>query len=139
MRRFTSLLSATGLVVASLVFVAPASPASGASADTCASRTNDTIKKLLACVTLDGVRAHQAALQAIADANGGIRAAGTPGYDASVDYAVGVLQAAGYDVTLDPFEYTYIPPSELEQQSPISATYETGAFTGSGSGTVTGR
>ena len=27
-----------------------------------------------------------AAFQAIADANGGTRAAGTPGYDASVDY-----------------------------------------------------
>ena len=137
-RRLTALLSATGLVVASLVFIAPASPASGASASTCASRTNDTIKKLLACVTLDGVRAHQAALQAIADANGGTRAAGTPGYDASVDYAVGVLEAAGYDVTLDPFEFTYVPPSVLTQLTPINATYETGAFTGSGSGTVTG-
>ena len=40
---------------------------------------------LLECVTLEGVRAHQAAFQAIADANGGTRAAGTDGYDASVD------------------------------------------------------
>ena len=101
-RRLTALLSTTGLVVASLALIAPASPASGASASTCASRTNDTIQKLLACVTLDGVRAHQAALQAIADANGGTRATGTPGYDASVDYAVGVLEAAGYEVTARP-------------------------------------
>ena len=45
-------------------------------------RVNNTFNKLLECVTLDGVRSHQAALQAIADANGGTRAAGTPGYDA---------------------------------------------------------
>ena len=51
----------------------------------CANRTNNTYDKLLGCVTLEGVRAHQAALQAIADANDdpyypGSRAAGTKGY-----------------------------------------------------------
>ena len=35
---------------------------------------------LRTAVTVDGVRAHQAALQAIADANSGVRASGTPGY-----------------------------------------------------------
>ena len=108
MRRLTALLAATGLVVASLVFVAPTSPASAVSEDRCANRTNDTIKKLLACVKLDGVRAHQAALQAIADANGGIRASGTAGYDASVDYAVGVFEDAGYDVTVQPFHVLHL-------------------------------
>ena len=34
--------------------------------------------------------------QAIADANGGVRAAGTPGYDASVDYVAETLEAAGH-------------------------------------------
>ena len=33
----------------------------------CATRTNNTYDKLLGCVTLKGVRAHQAELQAIAD------------------------------------------------------------------------
>ena len=47
-----------------------------------ASRVNNTQAKLLECVTIDRVRQHQAALQAIADANGGIRETGTPGYDA---------------------------------------------------------
>ena len=42
--------------------------------------------KLLECVTLDGVLAHEQAFQDIADDNGGTRASGTPGYDASVDY-----------------------------------------------------
>jgi hypothetical protein len=32
-------------------------------------------------VTVEAVRAHQAALQAIADANDGTRASGTPGFD----------------------------------------------------------
>ena len=39
----------------------------------CANRTNNTYDKLLECVTLEGVRAHQAALQATATANGGTR------------------------------------------------------------------
>ena len=57
----------------------------------CDSRVNNTHSKLLQCVTVDGVREHQAALQAAADANNGIRTSGTPGYDASVDYVVGEL------------------------------------------------
>ncbi len=42
---------------------------------------------------------HLQALQTIADSNRGTRAAATPGYDSSVDYATGVLKAAGLDVT----------------------------------------
>ena len=49
---------------------------------------------------------HLEALQRIADENGGNRAAGTPGYRASVDYAVKVLEKAGYAVTRQPFEVT---------------------------------
>ena len=59
----------------------------------CANRVNNTHAKLLECVTLEGVREHQAAFQAIADANGGTRAAGTSGYNASVDYVAGLLDA----------------------------------------------
>lgn len=54
---------------------------------------------------LDPLMAHLEALQAIADANGGTRAAGTPGFDASVDYAVEVLEGAGYEVVREPFSY----------------------------------
>jgi len=126
-------LMAAVLVVASLPVVATAGP------EACDSRTNNTINKLLECVTVDGVRQHQAAFQAIADANGGSRAAGFSGYDASVAYVADTLEAAGYDVELDGFEFTFIPPATLEQTAPIGATYETGAFTGSGSGTVAGQ
>ena len=56
-------------------------------------------------VTVEGIREHQWALQQIADAHGGNRAAGTKGYDASVEYIVERATAAGYDVSLDEFTY----------------------------------
>ena len=70
---------------------------------------------------MENVRAHQAALQGIADANGGIRTSGTAGYDASKDYVVDEMTAAGYDVTVQPFQFqTFIvlSPTILEQVAP---------------------
>ncbi|MFN2497157.1 MAG: PA domain-containing protein [Pseudonocardiaceae bacterium] len=61
--------------------------------------------KLTQDVTVDGVHRHLRALQRIADTNGGIRAAGTPGYDASVDYVAGQLRNAGFDVSTPEFDY----------------------------------
>lgn len=58
-------------------------------------------------VTVAGVRSHQAALQAIADANGGTRASGTPGYDASAAYVQDVLLDAGYQVRQQQFDYEF--------------------------------
>ncbi|RZT97943.1 M28 family metallopeptidase [Rivibacter subsaxonicus] len=115
------------------------SSSAGAQAATnaCAARVNNTFKKLLECVGLAGVRAHQAALQTVANGNGGNRAAGTTGYDASVDYIVGKMSAAGYVVSLNPFAFVYNPPSVLQQTAPVAATYATGTFTGSGFGSVT--
>ncbi len=46
------------------------------------------------------------------------------------------MTAAGYNVTLNSFPFVFVPPSTLLQLTPVNATYETGAFTGSGSGTV---
>jgi len=92
----------------------------------CDVRVNNTVGKLLECVTVEGVRAHQAALQAIADANSGIRTSGTPGYDASVDYVAGLLTDAGYNVTIQPFIFTafrVLGPSTLEQTAPGAVTY----------------
>lgn len=95
-------------------------------------------QKLLACVTVDSVREHQAAFQIAADANGGTRATGWPGYDQSVSYVAQQLAAAGYQVQLNSFDFPYTPPSILQQLTPFAATYETGAFNGSGAGEVTG-
>jgi len=103
----------------------------------CGERVNNTVGKLLECVTLEGVRSHQAAFQVIADANGGTRAAGTPGYEESAFYIADMLAAAGYEVELNPFDYTYIPPATLEQLAPFAANHETSTFTGSGIGEVT--
>ncbi len=77
-------------------------------------------------------------MQAIADQNGGTRAAGTTGYDESVDYVVERLEAAGWNVELDEFDFTFTPPPTLRQLTPVAATYGTGAFTGTGFGEVTG-
>ena len=110
----------------------------------CEKRTNNTYDKLLECVTLRGVREHQEAFQEIADENDdpfypGTRAAGTEGYDDSVRYVAGLLRRAGYRVTLDPVDVTFNFPATLRQLTPVQAEYETGVFTGSGSGTVQGR
>ena len=110
----------------------------------CDRRTNNTYQKLTECIRLDQVRAHQAALQAIADANGGNRFSGRPGYDASVAYVVDKLEAAGYDVTVQPFNYLafeVLGPSALQQLAPNSVTYvegtDFGVITQSDPGDVT--
>jgi len=108
-----------------------------ASSGGCATRINNTSEKLRECVTVDGVRAHQAALQEIADDNGGTRASGTPGYAASVSYVVAKMSAAGYIVTLHSFPFVYKPLPTLQQLTPVAATYPTGSFTGTGFGEVT--
>ncbi|WP_433267227.1 M28 family metallopeptidase [Actinosynnema sp. CS-041913] len=62
-------------------------------------------KKLTKNVTLEGVNRHLIAFQRIADRNGGNRAAGTTGYDASVEYVAGRLRGAGFDVSTPEFTY----------------------------------
>lgn len=78
-------------------------------------------------VTVEAVRAHQAAFQAAADANGGTREASSPGYTASADYVAGLMEAAGYDVTRQEFEYPFFQenvPAEFEQTAPTPTVYE---------------
>ena len=41
-------------------------------------------------------------------------------------------------MTLDPVEITYAFPPELRQLTPVAVDYETGVFSGSGEGAVTG-
>lgn len=48
---------------------------------TCINRNNSIFKKLLTCVTLDGLRTHQAKWRDVAVANGGARVSGTKGFD----------------------------------------------------------
>jgi Zn-dependent M28 family amino/carboxypeptidase len=97
-------------------------------------------------VTLNGVRTHQAAFQAHADANGGTREASTPGYFASVDYVADAMSAAGYQVTVQEFLFPFfqeLTAAELQQTAPTPTDYpyfDVAGFatmTYSGSGDVT--
>ena len=82
-------------------------------------------------VTVDGIMEHQAALEAIANANPteGIptRATGTAGHEASVDYVVEKMEAAGFDVSLQPFEADIFfeqAEAAFEQVSPDPTVYD---------------
>jgi len=136
-------MSATALLLAACGGGGDAAPTpeQALGAASCDSRVNNTFNKLLECVTLEGVRSHQAALQAIADANNGIRTSGTLGYDQSVAYAEQVFRSAGYNVTRQEFQFqTFISlsPSILEQVAPAPAgPLANDIMSYSGSGDVT--
>jgi Zn-dependent M28 family amino/carboxypeptidase len=85
-----------------------------------------TAERIARAVTSEGLHAHLAALQHIADVNGGTRASGTPGYNASVDYVVEQLRQAGYEPQLQRVRYTdshELTPPELARVSPDPLTY----------------
>lgn len=72
-------------------------------------------------VTVEGIRAHLEALQEIADEHGGTRVIGSPAYEASVDYVVGILEDAGYDVETVPVDvpaFAQRSPTVLELAGP---------------------
>jgi hypothetical protein len=68
-RTTISAIATAGVLAASLLISAPAAAQSAS----CEARDNGSPDKLAECVTLAGVRQHQAALQVIADANNGTR------------------------------------------------------------------
>ncbi len=107
----------------------------------CKDRNNNTFRKLLGCVTLDNVRAHQRKLSDIALANNGTRVSGTKGYDDSADYAEKVFRDAGYTVTRQAFQFQSfieLPGTALSRVAPApSAPIETIILSYSGSGTAT--
>ena len=51
-------------------------------------------------ITVSGVRSHLQVLQNSANANGGTRASGTPGHEASALHVQEKLRNAGYDVVM---------------------------------------
>ena len=116
-RRYAATAAAFGIALAGLV--ATQAPVEADKA--CTVRTNDSVRKVLNCVTLDGVLEHEQAFQDIADANGGIRSVGTPGYAASADYVEDRLTAAGYVVTrqtFDVFAFEEIGPDRAGADQP---------------------
>ncbi len=117
-KRFWALPALTAAFA--LVGAAAALPAS-------ADPNNNTVKKLTKAVTPDGVLDHLEALQEIADDNGGNRAAGLPGYRASVDYVVEQLEGAGYDPEVQEFTFDYFEEnSVLRRNSPSPRTFVNG-------------
>lgn len=104
----------------------------------------DESKGFRKAVTLAGIREHQAALQAIADANDSTRQSGTPGFDQSVEYVRAQLETAGYAVTVQPFTFQLVSdvtPPTFEQTAPTPTEYVNGVdyatMSYSGSGDVT--
>ncbi|OBC13002.1 peptidase M28 [Mycobacterium sp. 852013-50091_SCH5140682] len=64
----------------------------------------DLSHDLAARITVDAMYTHLHKLADIAEANGGNRAEGTPGYDASLDYVSKLLKDKGFDVQTPEFD-----------------------------------
>lgn len=69
--------------------------------------TPDLANGLAKRVTVESMLTHLRALQNIADANGGNRADGTPGFDGSVNYVAKALRDKGFDVQTPQFDRLY--------------------------------
>ncbi|MGD8200051.1 M28 family peptidase [Ornithinimicrobium sp. W1679] len=65
----------------------------------------NTSKKITQAVDVENVWTHLEEFQEIADENGGNRASGLPGYEASAEYVEQVLQDAGYETERHDFSY----------------------------------
>lgn len=129
------------LFAASILSVALASPTQAANEISDISSTKGFRK----AVTLAGVREHQAAFQSFSNANGGNRVAGSAGYEASANYVVAKMQAAGYNVSSQYFEFPFNAdrtPPVFSAISPFNTTYVDGvdfaSMTYSPNGDVTG-
>jgi Zn-dependent M28 family amino/carboxypeptidase len=96
----TAWLALVAVVVAIAGCSRPANTAEPVATGKAASEFADALRN---AVTTDAMVAHLQKLQDIANANNGSRAVGTPGFDASIDYVVGVLRAKGFDVQTPEF------------------------------------
>ncbi len=101
-------------------------------------------EQLRHAVTLDGVMRHMQAFQQFANANSGTRASGTPGYELTVSYVADQLKRAGYQVTLQEFDFPFFQeksPAVLQRVTPEPKSYQQGGdyrtMTYSGTGDVT--
>ena len=90
--------------------------------------TATSSEALRSAVSAPNIKAHLEALQAIATANGGNRAAGTSGYEASARYIETKLAAAGYTTVRQPFTYEQYATvgATLERVSPTPKAYAYG-------------
>jgi Zn-dependent M28 family amino/carboxypeptidase len=87
----------------------------------------------------EGAFRHLQALQEIANANGGNRAAGTSGYDRSAEYVAERLKEAGYAVRFEEFQFPYFEeraPPILQAGGASAGAVRTLGNSGSGDVTV---
>ena len=139
----TRIVSAGSAIAASALLaaagLAPQATAAPAGSDTSEIAVTKGFRK---AVTTAGINEHLKAFEAIAA--GGNRVSGTPKFDASVAYVQQKAEAAGYDVTVQAFDFPYnadIAPAVLQRISPNPATFVDGvdfsSMTYSGNGDVT--
>jgi Zn-dependent M28 family amino/carboxypeptidase len=80
-------------------------------------------------LTVSGMEEHLRAFQTHSDLNGGTRAGGSPGFEASATYVADRARAAGYTVSDNFFTFTYnadrTPPT-LRQTAPTPTEYVDG-------------
>jgi Zn-dependent M28 family amino/carboxypeptidase len=126
--RLVALGAAGTMALAGTVAVAAPAAATAGAAPVCEERTNDTVAELTDCVTLEGVMEHLQAFQDVAAANDDTRASGTPGYTASADYVQKRLEAAGWTVSRQEFQFPFFQEnsSSFAQVAPEAATYAPG-------------
>src|SRR5439155_4134773 len=111
----------------------------------CDARANDTPSKLVECIQTTDLWNHMKAFQKIANQNPGpdgmpSRNSGEPGYKASVDYVASAMQAAGYDVTIQPYKFLYYAFTAIpsfREESPAAHTYTLNDEWGPGQSTGT--
>jgi peptidase M28-like protein/PA domain-containing protein len=118
-----------GLLASAITSAQSASAITSAQCDT---QVNDTPSKLLPCIQTADLWKHMKKFQAIANANPSpadgmpSRNSGEPGYKASVDYVAKVMKDAGYNVTIQPYKFTYYAfkaPPVFQEVSPTAHVY----------------
>jgi Zn-dependent M28 family amino/carboxypeptidase len=145
--RSWKVLVITALVASSVAAVTANS--TGVDAVDCATQVNDTVAKLVPCITTSDLWDHMVQFQAIADANPGpdghaSRNSGEPGYKASAEYVAQVMKEAGYNVTIQTYTFPYFAFTAIptfSEDSPTARTFvlDTDFSAGPAAGTVTGK
>ena len=131
------------IAVALGLFAVPS--ASAITSAQCDARVNDTPSRLVECIQTADLWNHMKAFQKIANQNPGpdgmpSRNSGEPGYKASVDYVASAMQAAGYDVTIQPYKFLYYAFTAIpsfREESPAAHTYTLNDEWGPGQSTGT--
>ncbi len=101
------------------------------------SDTDPRVTALADAVGWSALEPHVTAWGRIADENGGNRAAGAPGYAASVDYATEVLEAAGYTTERYEFDLEWIEFGDDALEADGVSIEDYSIFYGSGAGDIT--